>query len=58
MEDHDILRRSRSKNAKYAALSQLSEWVGIPSSASNFLHAARIILVDEGFIGQELTMGK
>jgi hypothetical protein len=39
-------------------LSQFSEWVGIPSSASSFLHVARIILVDEGFIGQELTVGK
>jgi len=58
MEYHDILPKSRSQNAKCAALSQFSEWVGIPSSASNFLHVARIILVDEGFIGQELTVGK
>jgi hypothetical protein len=58
MEDHDILPRSRPRNAKCAALSQFSEWVGIPSSPSNFLHVARIILVDEAFIGQEITMGK
>jgi hypothetical protein len=58
IEYHDFLLRSGPRNAKCAALSQFSEWVGILSSASNFLHVARIILVDEGFIGQELTMGK
>jgi hypothetical protein len=51
MENHDILPRYRSRNAKCATLSQFSEWVGILSSASNFLHEARVILADEGFIG-------